>query len=229
MRGTLIHGALRALYAELPSRGDLAAWSSQERKQRVTAATRQAIAGLLHCADDLLHTLLSLEQARMERLLEQMLDSDIERDDFRVVAVERKVAAELGGARFRFQIDRIDMVDQEIVLLDYKTGRRRKFRRSDGDLHEIQLVAYSCAIDQPTGGLGIVSVDRREFGFDLIGSAVSDISDWQALLSGWQSEVETLAAQIRHGDVRVALDSPKRLARSFALLSRYAELQREHS
>ncbi len=229
MRGILLHGALRALYAELPSRDELAAWPSSERKQRVRAAIRQASAPLLHCADELLSTLLTLEQVRMERLLEQVLDGDIERDDFRVLAVERKVTAEIGGARFRFQIDRIDMVKQETVLLDYKTGRRRKFRRNDGDLHEIQLAAYSCAIDPPTGGLGIISVDRRDFGFDLIGSAVSDISDWQVVLSRWQSEVETLAKQIQNGDVRVPLKLPKRLARSFALLSRYAELLREHS
>ena len=62
--------------------------------------------------------------------------------------------------------DRIDRLqDGTLTVLDYKSGARKRFLDGSGQPREIQLVAYSCAIDEPVAALALVNIDSREIVF----------------------------------------------------------------
>jgi putative RecB family exonuclease len=116
-RGTLVHAALEQLFT-LPA------------PDRVP----EAAAGCLDVAVERLRTEpdwtgLGLDpdgEARLRREAAALLEKYFRLEDptaVHPVGLELKLEVEVGGVRLRGIIDRLDLVDGELVVTDYKTGR----------------------------------------------------------------------------------------------------------
>jgi ATP-dependent helicase/nuclease subunit B len=228
LRGILLHDALHALYGELPTQAGLAGWDAAELERRVRTALNAAFRRHERHADAMLRELLRLERERAARLLKQVVAQDTDRTPFRVVAVEQALEAMIGGVRLRLRIDRLDRLDAGgIVILDYKTGARRRLIGGDGEPKDYQLVVYACAVAESVAGLGLINVDSRVVDIDAVGPAFSTQAGFGDRLERWKERVAAAGRALGNGDVRVDGRPSALAARPLALLSRIEELRRD--
>ena len=116
-RGTLVHAALEELFT-LPA---------PERVPAVAPACLDAAVERLRTDPD--WTGLGLDAAGEERLRREaavLVEKYFRLEDpstVHPVGLELKLEVEVGGVRLRGIIDRLDLVDGELVVTDYKTGR----------------------------------------------------------------------------------------------------------
>lgn len=228
LRGSLMHDALHALYRGLPAQEELAGWEAAERHRRVASAAGQAFVRHERFADPTLGALLQLERARVANLLQRIISLDLLRAPFEIREVEVAVQTDISGLPLKLRIDRIDRLpDGEVVILDYKTGARKRFLNNQGEPADMQLVVYAAAIDDAVAGLALVNIDTRSVAIDGAGRDFTPDLDWHALLPRWQDEVAAAADDIRHGDVRINTLQNRQAARPLSLLTRIAELRHD--
>ncbi len=228
VRGNLVHDALFHLYTGKPSQRDLLSWTEAERETRIKKALRQAFQRYERHADALLFNLLALEEARTAQLLRRVLQIDAERPPFTVASVEASTQARVGDIQLHLRCDRIDRAaDGSLIILDYKTGVKKKFLTRDMP-REWQLVVYATLPQEAVGALALFNVDSRETFIDGAGPALQETQDWDVRLQEWKAAVLDLATQIARGDVRLNGRLSSRDAAPLALLSRIAELDRDN-
>ncbi|MEO1203161.1 MAG: PD-(D/E)XK nuclease family protein [Pseudomonadota bacterium] len=223
VRGNLIHDALRALYSDLPTRGELAGWPADERAERARLATQAAFTPMFRHADDTLKQLLRLEEQRARMLIESVLRLDAGRDDFSLAAVEQRLDSRIGPLLLSLRTDRVDrLADDSLVILDYKTSRTQTFQ-TGGVPNDLQLPVYALAVDAPVAGLGLFRVDSAVIEIDGVGPGLGQDTDWDSALGAWRETVLAAALRFADGDARVNVRQAARDARPLSLLSRYAE------
>jgi len=231
LRGTLIHDALRRLYAEQPDKLALAGWGNEERQRRSAAAARYAIAPHEAHADAVLRRLLAFERNRTQTLLLTMVEEDAGREPFSIEAVEQSLSFSHKGVRIKLRLDRTDrLADGTRLIVDYKTGRRRGLLRRDGELTDLQLAVYATAFDEAVGGLALCYVNGHGVKYSAVGASVdwkpTEADAWSEKLSLWKARVIDAVEQIARGDVRVNLRGDDQRAAQLNILCRSAELRR---
>ena len=228
LRGNLIHAAAYHLYGERPTQADLRGWRGDEFERRLAEAVARAFPRYERFTDSVLRELFLLERQRVTRLLHELVTVDLQREPFRVHAVEQATEFVMAGVRLGLRIDRIDRYDDGgIAILDYKTGGRRKFLDGNGDPTDAQLVVYAIAAGEPVAALGFYNVDSRETFLDASGRDAMGEDDWRQALARWSRDVEQAAAEFAAGDVRIRYWQTLRDARPLNILSRFGELRRD--
>jgi probable DNA repair protein len=228
LRGTLVHDALHALYKELPSHAELLIWQESELRQRIGAAVGKAFWRHEKNADATLRQVFALEQERVTRLLQAVVLLDREREPFQIGDTEGALDVVVSGVRLSLRIDRLDRLeDGSLVILDYKTGARKRFLDRNGDPNDMQLVVYASAVKEPVAGLGLVNIDSRNVDIDAAGRDFTPRMDWDEELGRWKLQVAQAAEALQRGDVRVDGLQSTDSARTLGLLSRIGELRRE--
>ena len=228
IRGSLIHDALFHLYRDLPSRSDIADLSSSEIDKRLPGILKRVFARMESSADPVLRQLLNLEKQRVAMLLRQVIALDASRDEFVIQQLEAPIELAIDQVRLRLRIDRIDRLDNgEVVVIDYKTGRRRQVLNSSREPDDMQLVAYACGLDDAVAGLAYVNVDSRQVDLSGAGRFFTPNLDWDSDLPRWKNEIRDAVLDLQKGDVRLNEALPIKTGRFFGLLSRIRELQHE--
>ena len=228
IRGSLIHDALYHLYRDLPSRSDIADLSSTAVDERLPAILKRVFARMESSADPVLRQLLNLEKQRVAMLLRQVIALDASRDEFVIQQLEAPIELAIDQVRLRLRIDRLDRLENgELVVIDYKTGRRRQVLNSSREPDDMQLVAYALGLDDAVAGLAFVNVDSRQVGLSGAGRFFTPDLDWDSDLARWKNEIRDAVLDFQKGDVRLNNALPIKAGRYFGLLSRIRELQHE--
>ena len=201
-RGTLVHDALFALYADGPGPVPAA---------RIDAAVRQA-------ADKHLRRLPELyrqnECRRLRRLLETWAEYDAKRPEFSIVGLEQKAEFALPGFRLSLRIDRIDR-DPRVnarVIIDYKTGNVTVSGLLAERLTEPQLPMYALSdasvratlyarVSSDGVALSGVASEEIELGRARVRKLTEE--DWQGLTDRWRTGIDLLAREFREGHAAV--------------------------
>ena len=137
-RGTLVHAALERLFT-LP-----AAERVPEAGARCLAAAFEAY------RDDPEWTGLGLDaeaEAAVLRSAAALVDNYFRLEDPRTVTpmgLELKLEVEVGGVTLRGIIDRLDLVDGELVVTDYKTGRAPGDRYARTSMTGVHVYSLMC-------------------------------------------------------------------------------------
>ena len=231
LRGSLIHKALHALFAEKPSQDEIRQWHGGGLQERVSSAADTALKGYLWHADPVLCRLLALERARLHDLLERFVAEESKRPAFSVVNIEHDIEYQQFGVRLKLRIDRIDrLVDESLLIADYKTGVAKNFLNRHGDPLDLQLVVYACALDESVGGLVLINIDSRSIAYKGSGGSVAwdakRADQWPQRLAAWKDKVAMAMQQIAAGDVRINLDLQTQQTRPLNILSRFEERRR---
>jgi probable DNA repair protein len=231
LRGSLIHKALHALFAEKPSQNEIRQWHGDGLQERVSSAADTALKGYLWHADPVLRRLLALERARLRDLLESFVGEESKRPAFSVDNVEHDIEYQQFGVRLKLRVDRIDrLLDGSLLIADYKTGLPKNFLNRHGDPLDLQLVVYACALDESVGGLVLINIDSRAITYKGTGGSVDwdakRADQWPQRLAAWKDRVATAMQQIAAGDVRINLDLQTGQTRPLNILSRFEERRR---
>ena len=122
--GTAVHKALECFWNEVGTQARLIAMTERER----TAAVGRAIDTGLRRAEELREGVwdeayLDAQRERLRRVMEQWLEMERRRPAFAVRGSEQGLRdVEVGPLRLKLRVDRVDVVDEKLVLIDYKTG-----------------------------------------------------------------------------------------------------------
>ena len=229
IRGNIIHRALNALYHDRPSRAEIETRVAEELDQRLPEILRFAFGWLESRADPVLRQLLALEERRVGDLLRSVVELDLGRNDFQIAELEIAVTLRQGNVQLGLRIDRVDRLTQGggVAIIDYKTGRRRQFLNAQHEPTDGQLVAYTMAFDEPVAELAFLNIDSRMVEYTGAGRDLTPDIDWDNELAGWQDDLRDAMQQFEQGDIRSNGAIPAKDSRSFGLLSRVRELQRE--
>lgn len=100
---------------------------------------------------------IDLESQRILELILDWMALEGQRTSFSVIANEHEVHIDIGGIQFKIKIDRVDLVDTELVILDYKTGRASINDLLSEKMSAPQLAIYLYGIEnlnKAVAGLG---------------------------------------------------------------------------
>lgn len=111
-------------------------------------------------------------------------------DETEVHATEHEVQVDIGGVPFRGIIDRVDVVDDSLVITDYKSGKAPADRFRDRPLKQVLL--YAAAVEASFGqrpvGARLLYLGQRTLGVRVtptnLGAAVDELATtWASLTS----------------------------------------------
>lgn len=182
-QGTIVHRVLERFWNQIESQKNLLASSTDRLRENLHEHIRDALADFFrHANEPWQQSLLQIEAERLEQRLMAWLEQERQRPDFTVLKTEDALDhPQLGGIEFQCRIDRIDRVEQGIVLLDYKTGSVDRGSCEGDRPDQPQLPAYvvlrsSTKSEVAIVGVAFAGLHPRKVGFTVVGSRPSIFS-----------------------------------------------------
>ncbi len=237
-RGQLLHRALERLWREFKDYTTLVALDPATLAGRVHSVVEQTVLDLAQRAPQRMTPAFRLLE--MDRLTARILEwmaLEAQRAPFSVVqlegsgadeepSVQNSTVFEFGDILLSLRADRIDRLnDGGHLVLDYKSGARKKTPWADGRPEEPQLLLYGL-LQADVDAVSFGYLDAGRTGFDGIAardelapglkssaqhSATREVGSWTVLLGQWRGRLETLAAEVARG---LASVTPKHLRQS---------------
>jgi len=226
-RGDLVHSALANLWGELRDQATLRALDDDARRSAVQRAVAAALAKVQDSADELLKHLLVLEADWLEARVLEMVELDLGRPPFVVVAIEEPSTARIGELSLELRPDRVDRLqDDSLAVIDYKTGASADVKSWLDERPRLpQLPAYVQALGPDrvsavafarvrsgdTCYTGVARGGDRIPGLKVPGTrgGPRGFDSWELLLAEWRRRLEALAAEYVAGDAHLAPDPPR--------------------
>ncbi|MXZ43646.1 MAG: hypothetical protein F4Z01_01505 [Gammaproteobacteria bacterium] len=155
------------------------------------------------------------ERERLTKLAHRWIEFEVSRDDFKVVALEKKFSTKIAGLDLSLRVDRIDTTEElSCLIIDYKTGTASPNSWLPPRLNEPQMPLYSVVVPDTDGlayqkipatgkitmtGFADTQDQRRKLKTvpDTLGT---DFSDAKAK---WKHVIEATVEQYKNGDARV--------------------------
>jgi len=240
-QGTLVHEILEYFWQETRSQSNLLMLSDEQVADRLQTQIENRFDALKNAFDG---AYLKLEQARIMELLLQWLEVEKQRPPFAVAETERETFIELAGIEFRIVIDRIDLVEGQKVILDYKTGKASVGDLLKSPIKAPQLAVYLHAMEEQDAvsgiGYGLLHSDdgvslNALVAEDEILSKLRSVTvfakksekegddfygvRWQDFLDSLRQEVLDLAKSIQQGVADMTFDKPADVAYAASLLA----------
>ncbi len=213
--GTLLHQALELFWDDVKSHAQLVSMNEDELHSALLVVINKSIKDL-----DVPEELQELEQTRLLSLLKEWLvGQETIRTDFSVESLELKQTIEHGGVVMNVMLDRIDNIDGQLVVVDYKTGVSSKVNTwADKRIVNPQLPLYVLT-NEAIKGASFAQVARNQCKFigvasdaDMLpkvkttvtksrnGEATErELESWEDWRLHWKEALDTVAGEVRQG------------------------------
>ncbi len=216
-RGKIVDHALQLIWEQLQHSEEL---NRPDLADVVSGAVDEAMASELRSSNDPWTVRFrALERKRTIEVLTEWLALEAGRKPFHVIGHQLPVTVNLGGLSLRGRLDRLDEVDGEHVVIDYKTGASNSVSAWQVPRPQLpQLPFYAVAMQRQQFNLAGVSfaiVRPGECGFkgylrekDLLPSAVPGKRSFGGIpfdeyTGRWANELERIATAFVQGDAAV--------------------------
>jgi len=235
LRGIATHRALELFLSKLPTQRELEEWRPEYQKQWTQDCVKQALEESFGSVRLLLPNIYSLEYERLLRVTTSLLENDIKRDEFSVVAVEKQQNVSIKGYQLVCRVDRIDsLASGGLAVIDYKTGSN--IRTTDwlkSRLFDAQLPLYAQTLENTVNAIAIGAVDATGIQYRGIWEPKGQFPgrnvklpvgrEWRKQLQVWREQIETLVTEFVEGDTRMFSDDLDIARGAFAPLTRVIE------
>ena len=254
-QGTLIHEVLEHFWGEVKTQSKLLTLSDEELHDSLTQHIQSSFSGLVKSFDE---HYLQLEQARIFELLCQWVELEKQRPSFEVIETEKEKMITLAGIEFKVIVDRMDLVDGQKVILDYKTGKANAgnllkspikapqlavYLFAEKDTIEDEVVALGYGLLHSDDGVNISAVAEEQSVFDSKSRSIQVFAKlaekeggdfyevaWPDFLSSLRQEVLALASAIQQGVADMSFDKPIDIAYAAGHLAlRLPEVERQRA
>ena len=151
---------------------------------------------------------LALEQQRMSKMILQWLEIEKQRPSFEVIGTEQKITMDFGDLKISLILDRLDKVQGQSVVIDYKTGNVSNTAWYGQRPTDPQLPLYVLASEPKPEGCFFANLKGTKFKFlglskDPIISGLKPADNWQLQIDEWQTAVDNLAQEFLAGKASV--------------------------
>ena len=150
----------------------------------------------------------ALEQTRLKKLLHEWLDLEKQRPTFSVVDLECSRRVNFGDLEISLKLDRIDSVNGNLVVIDYKSGEVTASHWEGDRPKDPQLPLYVLASEPQAKGCAFAQVKAGKIKFagvsvsELI-TDVKPLDSWDVQVPQWRSAITVLADEFSAGVAQV--------------------------
>lgn len=219
LRGTALHRALQSIWSRLGNRSALVRLGEAARRSEVEKAVDSALAAV--APHDMPVAAVGLERDWQRMAIGRLLALDAVRPDFTVAEIERTLDIVVGGIGLSLRVDRVDRVGDELVVIDYKTGKSGGGAWRGARMDAPQLPLYAVMHPgRPTGiafaEVGAAAARYRGIARDaavLAGMRAAEKFEltearekgfeWTAVSAHWRAWLEQLAVRFAAGHAAV--------------------------
>jgi len=211
-RGILVHNILESFWRKVQSSQTLRELeSNNELKNFIRKCVEKELAGQ---PDNIPKSsyFYRMETERLTELLQEWMEKDLARPDFKVLWMENQVELELAGLKLRLRVDRMDQsLDGQTFLIDYKTGKtstegwfHERIQEPQLPLYHLQSSADTVLFAEVRKGncsyKGVAQSARGIPGITIIGeNNKSGFSSWSELTDAWEARLQALAKEFLKG------------------------------
>jgi probable DNA repair protein len=219
LRGIVLHRALQTLWSALRTHAALAGLDDGARKRRIAGAVDEAVAAVVPAGTGA--RAIALERDWQSRAIGHLLELDLARTPFTVVETERALSLPIGGLELKLRVDRVDRVGEDLIVIDYKTGKIQNSAWRGARMDAPQLPLYAVLHpDRPSGlafaGLG--AARAKYVGVSRDGEAIAGLQpapkfpltedketgfEWPELIAHWHAWLARLAEDFAAGRAEV--------------------------
>ena len=222
-RGTILHRALQEFWSETQSLAGLLQLEPAARSKRVATMVDRSLARELPVGTS--DRSRRLERDWQCRAIENLLAIEAARPNFTIAEAEHAMERELGGLVLKLQVDRVDRIGQDLLVIDYKTGKATPTQWRGARMDAPQLPLYAVLHAGRPTGIAVARVGATEAGFLGVASEPAVVDgllpavkfkltedeqsgfDWRQIGEHWYAWLERLARD--HAAGRAEVD-PKR-------------------
>ena len=171
-RGRLLHRAFEAFFSQHSTDKAVGMLNEDELASSVKAAAKLAISAFPVKQKRLYRpALFELEQWRLEALLTEWLTTTETRSGYEIQALEYAHTANFGNTTVNMRLDRVDRVNQQWFIIDYKSSVAKSNNWQAERLYDPQLPLYAIALqDKLVCGIAVAHVRPNESALKAIGT-----------------------------------------------------------
>ncbi|NOX51854.1 MAG: hypothetical protein GXP16_15155 [Gammaproteobacteria bacterium] len=204
-RGSVLHDCLHRILQTNPSHQDLLNISDAN----VVRVCQQALDTL---PQSLPATFVAHEITRLSQLVLQWIALERQRQPFTAIALEKTFQISLSNLSITLRIDRMDRVQEHLVVIDYKTGVTNISGIAETPLRNTQLPLYS-AINSEVAGVYYAQVRRDACRLTGVADSRAHIDGaklqnnkqpWETQKLIWHTELEKIADAFSQGQADVS-------------------------
>lgn len=202
-QGKIIHRLFEHIWRSLKSQADLNALDNDQ----LISSLETHIDRVLHEWKPALSNMnKKIEAKRLIDLSHAWMQFELTRTPFHVSTVEERIEATICGLTLKLTIDRIDRLDQDqLLLIDYKTGDAKTSAWEDERMDEPQLPLYAAVMDPSPQGIAFATLHKNKLGLagistaEVEGVAALSSMEWQGLLQSFRERLSVIAEEIKSG------------------------------
>jgi ATP-dependent helicase/nuclease subunit B len=212
--GILVHRALELFWKHVKSSNQIQQLSLEDRASLIDTIIQKVIPPSHHNRFSVLH------KESLNTLLNDYIDTEINREPFTVFSCEENLNTQLGDLSLSLKIDRVDQLESgEFILIDYKTGNTTPSHWFGHRLREPQLPLYAISYHQAISGICFTQIKKRDI--QIKGIAAEDAkhsflpslvkqtskeakNDWASQLIDWRRSITALAKDFQQGVASVS-------------------------
>ena len=204
-RGSIVHEILYRLWNQWQSSKVFLALNEQQLNDQLsttidTVLIEQATKNPILLGDNFKQ----LEKQRLCKLIHQWLEIERQRPPFEVKETEQKKQLSLGELSISLIMDRLDTVEDETLVIDYKTGSVKSDVWLGDRPEDPQLPLYILASNPQPQGCAFASLKGNEQKFIGISNnhiikGIKVADNWDLQLQDWQQSIDNLAQEFIQG------------------------------
>ena len=204
-RGSIVHEILYRLWNQWQSSKVFLALNKQQLNDQLsttidTVLIEQATKNPILLGDNFKQ----LEKQRLCKLIHQWLEIERQRPPFEVKETEQKKQLSLGELSISLIMDRLDTVEDETLVIDYKTGSVKSDVWLGDRPEDPQLPLYILASNPQPQGCAFASLKGNEQKFIGISNnhiikGIKVADNWDLQLQDWQQSIDNLAQEFIQG------------------------------
>jgi exodeoxyribonuclease-5 len=226
LRGNLFHKILEQFWVEYKSASLVSALTEKELSKKIEGITREAISIEKKKYPRIMPEFFNIEEIRMVSYLEKWIQHELKRGDFEVIETEKNIPVHVGCLNFNIKIDRIDRVNENNIVIDYKSGATKTLNEWFLNTYgELQMPFYALfASDKPIDAIaiGVINASKPQWvGIGRDKDLLKGIKDapssttyqsWDELLGFWKYRIHDVIKGYEEGDAVVKYARDKDMA-----------------
>ena len=225
LRGNLFHKTLEEFWTEYKSSSLVSALNEKELSKKIQEITHKNISIEKKNYPRILSEFFNIEEMRLISYLEKWIHHELKRGDFEVKETEKNIPIHLGCLNFNIKIDRIDEVNQNNIVIDYKSGTTKTLNEWFLNAYgELQMPFYALfASNKPIDAIAIGVINAAKPQWIGIGrdkdllqgikdSTATQYQSWDDLIGFWKCRIDDAIKSYESGNAAVKFTREKDIA-----------------